>query len=90
VKKYPSRVGNPYSDDFRHDVFMQYQLGLSLVTAELMGLRPVYAYPSMTSCRQCIKKHNDGRMNGGAGTMTTSSDINLDVNVMGHAEGANT
>jgi len=58
-KKHPSRGGNPYSDDFRLDVIMRYQLGLPLVTDdELNALRAVYAYPSMSSCRRYINKHN--------------------------------
>ncbi len=59
VKKHPSRGGNPYSDDFRLDVIMRYQLGLPLVTDELNALRAVYAYPSMSSCRRYILKHHD-------------------------------
>jgi hypothetical protein len=57
-KKHPSRGGNPYSDDFRLDVIMRYQLGLPLVTDELNALRAEYVYPSMSSCRRYINKHN--------------------------------
>ncbi len=57
-KKHPSRKGNPYSDDFRQDVVMWYQLGLSLDTEELNSLGAVYMYPLLSSCAWYIKKHN--------------------------------
>jgi hypothetical protein len=57
--KHPSRGGNPYSDKFRHNLIMRYQLGLLLVTAELMDLRAVYTYPSMSFWEWYIKNHDD-------------------------------
>jgi hypothetical protein len=57
-KKHPSCGGNPYSDDFRQDVVMRYQLGLSLDTEELNSLGAVYAYPLLSSCARYVKKHN--------------------------------
>jgi hypothetical protein len=48
--RHPSRGGNPYSDNFRNNVIMRYQLGLGLDTNELNALRAVYAYPSISSC----------------------------------------
>ena len=53
-KMHPSCGGNPYSDDFRNDVIMHYQLGLVLDTDELNALHAVYAYPSLSSCAQYI------------------------------------
>jgi hypothetical protein len=58
-KKHPSRTGNPYSDDFRLDVIMRYQLGIPLDTEELNNLRAVRAYPSLSSCRCYINKYNE-------------------------------
>jgi hypothetical protein len=47
-KRHTSRGGNPYSDDFRNNVLMRYQLGLALDTDELNALCAVYAYPSLS------------------------------------------
>ena len=47
-KRHPSRGGKPYSDNFRHDIIMRYQLGFSLVTNEINTLCAVYAYPSLS------------------------------------------
>ncbi len=49
-KRHLSHGGNPYSDDFRNNVIMRYQLGLGLDTDELNALDAVYAYPSLSTC----------------------------------------
>ena len=58
-KRHPSRGGNPYSDDFRNDVIMRYQLGLALDTDELNALCAVYAYPSLSLCARYISKFDN-------------------------------
>jgi hypothetical protein len=46
-RKYPSQGGNPYLQDMREEVIIQYQLGFPMVTPELTALREQYLYLSV-------------------------------------------
>lgn len=60
---HPSRGGNPYSGDFRHDVITRWQHGIALDTPDLQALQDVYSYSSMIFCRRYIQKmHNYGHV----------------------------
>lgn len=56
---HPSRGGNPYDDDIRHDVITRYRLGLPLDTHSLNLLRAQNppAYPSIQTCLRYIEQY---------------------------------
>ena len=56
--KHPSRGGNPYSQDMREEVITRHQLGLPIVTPEIMALCQQYQYPSEWMCRWYIRQFN--------------------------------
>ncbi len=57
-RPHPSRGGNAYSDDIRHDVLTRYHLGLPLQNVELDLLRAAQppAYPCMQTCMNFIER----------------------------------
>ena len=57
-EKHPSSGGNPYSQDMHEEVITRHQLGLPIVSPELMALCQQYQYPSVWACRQYIRQFN--------------------------------
>ncbi len=84
-KKHPSRGGNPYSDDFRLNVIMRYQLGLPLDTDELNALCAEYVYPSMSSCRRYINKHKHNALLGHCRAMLKTGNHEAERTVTGQS-----
>ena len=56
--QHPSRGGNPYTQDMREEVITRHQLGLPIVTPEIMALCQQYQYPSEWTCRRYIRQFN--------------------------------
>jgi hypothetical protein len=57
-EKHPSSGGDPYSQDMHQEVITRHQLGLPIVSPELMALCQQYQYPSVWACRQYIRQFN--------------------------------
>ena len=53
---HPSCGGNPYSDDYRHDVITRFLMGFPLDNPELNALRAIYTYPSIWTCERYIER----------------------------------
>ena len=60
-RPHPSRGGNPYPNEVRHEVMMRYHLGIPLISAELEWLRDQVppAFPAYITCERYIRQFHD-------------------------------
>jgi hypothetical protein len=60
-RPHPSRGGNPYPDEMRHEVMTRYHLGIPLVSPELDLLRAQVppAFPAYISCERYINQFHE-------------------------------